>query len=306
VVRRLDCRSHTGTGAPLTVLSARETSTLKVRRKSLCMDGRNLWALAAALLFMATGMPYAAPVFAETPSEGADREMEAGHFQAACQLYRLALATHRSDVSILIKAARAYEAAGDLDEAIHRAREATVFEPTNAGARVALGHFLDANREDKAAILQFEMALQIKDAEPETRKAAYGPLLRLLRHQNQCEKLEKTARRGVHDFPQDADCHYNLGWALSQLPKTDAKASAKLQAEAISEYRRSISLGGKRAGAHLNLALLLADSGDKNAASQELSTYLKLAPGDADRSEVVAVKRMIESESTGKTDSESQ
>ncbi len=266
---------------------------LKAQRKSLYMDRKNRLVLLAAPLLMITEISCTVPVFAESPLQQADHEMEVGHYQSACQLYRLALATHRDDVSILIKAAQAYEAAGDLDEAIHRAREATVFEPNNAVARVALGHFLDANRDDKAAILQFEMALDIKNAQPESRKAAYGPLLRLLKHQNQMERLEKTARRSVHDFPQDSDCHYNLAWALSQLPKTDAKESTRLQAEAISEYQKSISLGEKRAGAHLNLAALLADSGDKAAASKELSTYLKLAPTEAERSEVLAVKQKI-------------
>lgn len=244
-------------------------------------------------LAVVTGMVCPAKVYGEQAESEADREMSQGHFRQACQLYKLAIATHRSDVSVLLKAARAYEAAGDLDEAIHRAREATIFEPNNADARLALGHFLDANREEKAAIMQFEIVLDVKNAPPETRKAAYGPLMRLLRQANQFEKLARTARRGAHDFPQDSFAHYNLAWALSQLPEEDAKTAAKIRREAISEYQKSIALGNKRAAVHLNLAMLLADSGNKQAAEQELSTFLKLAPSEANRNEVVTLQEKL-------------
>jgi len=266
---------------------------VKAQRKSLYIDRPNRRIFFTLSIAILTGMLCAAQVYGDSAEAEADREMSQGHFQNACRLYKLAIATHRSDVSILIKAAQAYEAAGDLDEAIHRAREATVFEPNNADARLALAHFLDANRDEKAAIMQFEMALDVKNAPAETRKAAYGPLLRLLRHQNQFEKLAKTARRGVHEFPQDSDAHYNLAWALSQLPEEDTKSAAKIKREGISEYQKSISLGNKRAAVHLNLAMLLADSGDKKSAEQELSTFLKLAPAEANRTEVATLKKQL-------------
>ncbi|MBI2811865.1 MAG: tetratricopeptide repeat protein [Candidatus Melainabacteria bacterium] len=230
---------------------------------------------------------------AESVAADANKELEAGHFQAACQLYRLSLATHRSDVTILLNAARAYEGAGDLDEAIRRAREATVFEPNNADAHLALGHCLDINREEKAAILQFEIVLDLKKADSSTRKAAYGPLLRLLKHEAAWDKLVKTARRGAHEFPQDPDSHFNLGWALSQSPQAAPKDVPKVQREAVSEYQKSIELGERRPAVHLNLATLLADIGDSAAASESLSNYLKLAPTEASRSEVKALSAKI-------------
>lgn len=231
--------------------------------------------------------------FAASPEGQGDTEMEAGHFQSACRLYQLALASHRTDVNILLKAARAYEAAGDLDEAIRRAREATVVQPDNADARLILGHLLDSNREEKAAILQFEMLLDIKKAAPEVRKAAYGPLLRLLKHQNKLETLVKTARRGAHEFPRDSDCLYNLGWALTQVPETDEKEKLKLQRDAIGAYQKSIALGEKRVGVHLNLASILADAGDREGANKELKTFVELAPDQSNSSEVAALRKRL-------------
>jgi len=244
-------------------------------------------------VILATATVGIGPVSAQSLAQDAEKEMAAGHFQAACQLYRLALATHRSDVTILINAARAYEQAGDLDEAIRRAREATQFEPNNADAHLALGHCLDINREEKAAIVQFVTVLDTKKAAPATHKAAYGPLLRLLKQQANFEKLVQTARRGSHEFPQDPDAHFNLGWALAQLPNTGAKEFPKVQREAISEYQKCISLGEKRPAVHLNLAMLLADLGDISAANLELDTYLKQAPGEASRNEVKALSAKI-------------
>ncbi len=219
---------------------------------------------------------------AESQSAAADRELAAGHFQAACKIYRIILATHRSDVPTLLRAAKAYEGAGDLDEAIVKARTATTFEPNNAEAHLSLGHCLDMNRDERAAILQFEVVLELKNAAVETRKAAYGPLLRLLKHENEMIKLLKAARQGAHNFPQDPNSHYNLAWALSQMPNTKPKEDAKIQREAISEYQKCIALGEKQSNAHYNLAVLLCDTGEKVAAKEELATFLKLAPEAAD------------------------
>ncbi|MBS1957522.1 MAG: tetratricopeptide repeat protein [Cyanobacteria bacterium SZAS-4] len=238
----------------------------------------------------------ALPAGAASVAADADKELAAGHFQAACQLYRLALATHRSDATILINASRAYEGAGDLDEAIRRAREAASFEPNNADAHLALGHCLDMNRESKAAILQFEVVLDIKNADLATHKAAYGPILRLLKHETEWDNLAKMARRGAREFPQDPDSHFNAGWALAQIPQAsrmETKDFQKIQQEAISEYRKSIALGEKRPAVHLNLAMLLADTGDIAHARQELDNYVKLAPDEANRAEVKALNVKI-------------
>ncbi len=287
-------------GAAVTVRAAVTAGTAMTARAAVI--------LGAAVLGAAV-MSGTAPVFAAPIAADADKELAAGHFQAACELYRLALTTHRSDATILINASRAYEGAGNLDEAIRRAREAAVFEPANADAHLALAHCLDADRQEKAAILQFEVVVDIKNADASTRKAAYGPLLRLLKHETNWEILIKTARRGAHDFPQDPDCHFNLGWALSQVPgvcnsqspnvpnslprNMTAKDVIKLQHEAVSAYQKSVELGEKRAAVHLNLAMLLADQGDTTAASAELATYLKLAPSEASRSEVKALNDKI-------------
>lgn len=257
---------------------------MKASRKTLYIDGV-LVALAAVL--------GAAPAFAGSIAANADKELAAGHFQEACELYRLALTTHRSDSTILINASRAYEGAGNLDEAIRRAREAASFDPNNAEAHLALAHCLDADRQEKAAILQFEVVIDIKNADASIRKAAYGPLLRLLKHETDWEVLIKIARKGAREFPQDPDSHFNLGWALSQLPGEMAKDPSKIQREAVAAYHKSTELGEKRPAVHLNMAMLLADLGDTQAASAELATYLKLAPTEESRSEVKALNAKI-------------
>lgn len=258
---------------------------LKAPRKTVYMDG--------LLLVFATVIFGTAAAIAGSVALDADKELAAGHFQAACELYRLALTTHRSDARILINASRAYEGAGNLDEAIRRAREAAVFEPNNAEAHLALAHYLDADRQEKAAILQFEVVIDIKNADPLTRKAAYGPLLRLLQHETNWEMLIKIARRGAREFAQDPDSQFNLGWALTQLPNTVPKEHLKIQRDAVAAYQKSVDLGEKRPAVHLNLAMLLADLGDSPAASAELATYLKLAPSEASRSEVKALSEKI-------------
>ncbi len=234
-----------------------------------------------------------APALAGSIAADADRELAAGHYQAACELYRLALTTHRSDSTVLLNAARAYEKAGNLDEAIRRAREAALFDPDNAEAHLVLAHFLDMDRQEKAAILQFEVVIDNKKADPSTRKAAYGPILRLLKKVDNWEILIKMARRGAHEFPQDPDSQFNLGWALTQLPNTVPKEHLKIQHDAVIAYQKSVDLGVKGPAVHLNLAMLLADLGDSPAASAELATYLKLAPSEANRSEVKALSEKI-------------
>lgn len=262
------------------------------------VSGARSTAIAIMILLAATmlAMLGALPASAASVAADADKELAAGHFQAACQLYRLALTTHRSDATILINAARAYEGAGDLDEAIRRAREAATFEPKNADAHLALAHCLDINREEQAAILQFEVVLDIKDADPATHKAAYGPLLRLLKHEREWDTLAKMARRGTREFPQDPDSHFNSGWALSQIPQAprmEAKELLKIQQEAVSEYRKSIALGEKRTAVHLNLATLLVDLGDLAQAREELDSYVQLTPDEANRAEVKALNTRI-------------
>jgi tetratricopeptide (TPR) repeat protein len=254
----------------------------------LYMDSRSKLS-AAILIFIVLIATQVATVLAATPEADADTELAAGHFQAACDLYKLALATHRSDAQLLLKAAKSYESAGDLDEAIHRAREAAVFEPNNAEAHLMLGHYLDLNRDYTSAILHFEVVLDTKNAKAETRKAAYGPLLRMLKHENEMAKLLKRSRQGARDFAQDADSHYNYAWALTQMQNTDPKATAKFRRDAIFEYRKCIELGEKRAGVHFSLATVLADAGEKAEAKEELAIYLKSAPDQANAAEVKAL-----------------
>lgn len=233
-----------------------------------------------------------APASVASITEEADAELDAGHFKKACELYRLALATHRTDATVLLNAARAYEGAGDIDEAISRAREATTFEPKNAYAHLALAHYLDANRDHLAALVQYETVTDLKSATAEERKAAYGPLLRLLKHEKEFAKLVKTARQAAREFKDDADAHYNLGWALSQqpiAPGADARDKIKVRLEAIAEFRKSVALKEKRTEVFLELARLLQLTGDRAAAREELAKYLRATPDAANDKDVKAL-----------------
>lgn len=249
------------------------------------IDGRGLSAalcLTMLLLLALTTTGFSAEqakgVGVKSISPIADKELESGHFKEACKIYSLVLATHPTDVTTLLKAAKAYEGAGDLDEAIAKARSATRFGADNADAHLTLGHLLDINRDERAAILQFEVVLELKSVSAEKRKVAYGPLLRLLKHESEMVKLLKVARQGARDLPQDPDSHYNLAWALSQMPNIKPKDYTKIQLEAIAEYRRSIALGEKQANVHYNLAVLLAAAEENIEARKELATFLELAP----------------------------
>ncbi|HEY9677626.1 MAG TPA: hypothetical protein V6C76_06435 [Drouetiella sp.] len=266
------------------------------------MSTRLRWVVCAALVLTFSTLGEAA--CAESPTAEAEAEFEKGHYQKACELYRLALATHRTDVSVLLGAAKAYEAAGDLDEAIHRAREAATFERDNASAHFALGHYLDANRDTRAAFMQFAEVIDNKKADPALRKAAYGPLLRLGKVLTDWDKTLKYAKQGAREFKDDADSHYNYAWMLAQVPNRKENEFIKLRSESVIEYRKSIELGEKRPQVHLGLASALADCGDFPSAKIELVRFLKLSPEAKSDDAVIKLQQQIAkgSESKSKED----
>src|SRR5262249_5948566 len=108
-----------------------------------------------------------------------DEELSVGHYGAARQIYLSALAHNNSDVAVLLKISKAEEKIGDLDSAIKRARLATQIEPRNIDGHLELGRYLEANREAKAAELQFERAVELfKD--PKDATSIEGRAIQLL------------------------------------------------------------------------------------------------------------------------------
>ncbi|SRR5579875_49960 len=204
-----------------------------------------------------------------------DAHAAAGDYRAARARYQKALLVMPNDPRILLKEAEAAQLSGDLDDALKRARQATVVAPEAAEAHLALGRYLEMNREEHAAELQFERALELGPPAP-TRLSVYGPLLRVLVAMNRFDQADKLSKKWVSDNPDSADCHFNRAWLVSQL------TGPHHLEEAVSEYRKALAANGKLAQAHYNLALLLLKQGNNLAAARELKSFIQEAPQDPD------------------------
>lgn len=198
-----------------------------------------------------------------------------GDFRAARNRYQKVLLLLPNDADVLLKLASASAQLGDLDDALKRSRQAAVLAPESADGHLALGRYLEMNREERAAQVQLERTLEL-DPPLAVKEATFGPLLRVLATLNKLDEADKLSRKWAQAYANSASCHYNRAWVASQLKGTD-RAS-----EAIQEYRKALALDKSLVSAHYNLALLLVKQGQSNEACQELERFIKLAPLDPD------------------------
>src|SRR5262249_7630348 len=160
-------------------------------------------------------------------------ELSVGHYGAARQIYLSALAHNNSDVSVLLKISKAEEKIGDLDSAIKRARLATQIEPRNIDGHLELGRYLEANREAKAAELQFERAVELfKD--PKDATSIEGRAIQLLIDLDDLERADRLSLSWLKENKKSAECHFNRGIVLSQSEKSSR------QEEAIKEFTQTL------------------------------------------------------------------
>ncbi len=198
-----------------------------------------------------------------------------GDWKAARTRYQKALLLLPNDTTVLLKIAAASQAIGDLDDAMKKARQVTGLMPNLAEGHLALGRYLEMNRDQRAAQLQYERALDL-DPPIETKVAVFGPYLRVLIAMAKMDEADKLSRKWLKDNQDNADCHFNRAWIAAQLPKPQQKA------EAIDEYRKALALQKDLVQAHYNLALLLVNAGKTTEAASELKAFIQQAPHDPD------------------------
>jgi len=165
---------------------------------------------------------------------------------------------------------------GSLDRALQRARKAERLAPDQSKPHQILSRLYLMNRDGLQARLQAERALELaikEKASPETKMTVVGLLISALVESKQLEQAEKLSKTWVSKEPKIALSWYLRGWALSLRPATPTEA-------AIAAYRKALELSPNLAYAHYNLGLLLAKSGENQAASEEFTVFLKNSPED--------------------------
>ncbi len=199
----------------------------------------------------------------------------AGNFKLAKARYQKALLLMPNNPQLLLEIAQAAAVQGDLDDALKRARQATTVAPDNPAGHLALGRYLEMNRENRAAQIQYERALDLNPSLT-LNVSIYGPLLRVLVAGNKLDDADKLSRKWVAGSPDCGDCHYNRAWIAAQLP------GPKHTVEAIDEYKKAIAIKADLTSAHYNVALLLVKQEKESEAARELKLFIQLAPKDPD------------------------
>ena len=202
-------------------------------------------------------------------------------YKSARIVLRKLLMISTNDADAVLQLAYVSDMEGDIEEAIGRARQAVNMQPKNPGVREILGRYLEKNRDDTAAALQYEAALDLlNEWVPKDRMkkamAIEGALLRTIMRTNDFKRAEIWSKYFTKQFPTSASAHYNRAWLLSQ------GAEAYYIKEAVQEYDQALKLDPGLKQTHYNLALLSIKTGDTQRAESELKLFIELAPDDPD------------------------
>ena len=224
-----------------------------------------------------------------------ERMLKSGDEQMANEEYTLARKTFRElcwrrpiDPVPMLREAQAAAKCGDLDDALVWAKKATQYAPNYNEAHIQLGHLLEANRDWKAAYLQYERTFDLaKDAE--SRIALETPMLRTLIKAQDFDKADRLSTTMIKQNKKAPDCYYNRAWYLAQTGKAEALA------EAIEAYKQVLLLSPSRNDARFNLALLLLKNNDKEEAAAQLRKFIEEGPGDADCPRAKEILKTLES-----------
>lgn len=205
----------------------------------------------------------------------ADCYFAAKKYKEAKEVCRRIQQLSASNCDNLLKLSLCYEKLGDLDSAINEARKATIVGPDDPRTHFALARFLVANRDDKAAALQFERTLDLESRlTPAVKIAAMNEWLKILLKENNHEKAEELVYKWAKNNQQNPKCQYNLAWILSMNPKK--------KKEAIDAYQKTLKLDPALHAVHYNLGLLQIEVGDVRNGLAQLRIFVKAAPTDHD------------------------
>ncbi|MBA3993556.1 MAG: hypothetical protein C0469_08520 [Cyanobacteria bacterium DS2.3.42] len=202
-------------------------------------------------------------------------------YKTARVVLRKLLMISTNDADAVLQLAYVSDMEGDLEEAIGRARQAVSMRPKNPSVREILGRYLEKNRDDQAAALQYEAALDLlNELVPKDRMAkalsVEGALLRTIMRTNDFKRAEIWSKYFTKQFPTSAKAHYNRAWLLSQATEE------YYIKEALQEYDTALKLDPGLTQTHYNLALLSIKTGDTKRAESELKLFIELAPEDPD------------------------
>jgi tetratricopeptide (TPR) repeat protein len=146
--------------------------------------------------------------------------------------------------------------------------------PDSPQSHIALAKYLEQNRDQQQAFLQYSRAVDLRPPET-TMQKIFSPMLRILMSVNDKDDALKLAKKWAKEYNKLADCQYNYAWILSQCDE-------KKLPEAVALYKQALQLDPKLTGAHYNMAILLVRLNQNEDAVAELKQFLKLAPDDAD------------------------
>jgi tetratricopeptide (TPR) repeat protein len=195
----------------------------------------------------------------------------------------------RTDPSVSVEAAAesaaACAAAGDLDGAIARLREAVRASPDSAQARYQLAVTLwNRYQHGRGRRLKADIDEAVSELSPavqqESDNAQFHLVLgQLLAEQQQYGQAVQHIRRAMTLAPENAEYPYNLGLAL--------RLEGNLEA-AEAQFRAALAKNPDHALAHRSLGLVLRQKGDVTAAASELRRAATLQPQDAEAHHLLA------------------
>jgi tetratricopeptide (TPR) repeat protein/tRNA A-37 threonylcarbamoyl transferase component Bud32 len=151
------------------------------------------------------------------------------------------------------------------DERLRWAQAAVAAAPDNPLPRLSLGLALSDLGNLRAAIAEYQKAL---DIDPDL-AVAHSNLGWVLQRSGELDAAIKCYQKSIHLNDKDPVVHVNLGWALDQKGKYD---------EAISCYKAALDKDPNYALAHNDLGVALNKKGDFDGAIASFREALRLDP----------------------------
>ena len=217
-----------------------------------------------ALVHLRTALRLA-PDYAEAHNNLGVVLQRRGELEPALAEFREAIRLVPDHPEPLPNIATALDGLGRRDEAIPAYREAIQHFPNDASLHAKLGTLLIAAGRVDEGLAEFGTAVRIDPGAAGTHTAAGAALQRIGRLQDAATEFAEAARLQ----PGSARAHDDLGYALSTIGR---------DAEAMREIRESLRLDPNYAPAHASLANLLRQSGQLGDAIEEYRRAITLEP----------------------------
>lgn len=203
----------------------------------------------------------------ETLKQGIARH-QAGDLSAAKEAYDRILKAAPGHADALHLSGLIAHQQGDNEVATALISKAISMDGNVALYHANLGRVLKASGNDVAAIDAFKLAIQI---EPET-AALHADLASAFLGAGEADAARSRANLALELDPGSAEANVNLGLALQEL-------YGPAHSDAVSAFRRAISLSPHIPGAFLGLGVALHEAGDRVGAKQAYTQAISLNPG---------------------------